>query len=167
MSDVSKILIYLIYSHSIGYHRLWSHRSYIAALPLQIFLLAGGTSAVQGSCYWWSRSHRSHHRNTDTDLDPYNANRGLLYTHIGWMIFKSNVPAGSSDVSDLKKDRLLQWQHRQYLPLLLIFGYVLPAVVPGLLFGDWWGGVCFSSALRLAVAHHVSRFSCFPSGIAC
>ncbi|KAF9475742.1 delta 9-fatty acid desaturase protein [Pholiota conissans] len=137
-----------------GYHRLWSHRSYNASLPLQFFLLAGGTSAVQGSCYWWARAHRSHHRHTDTDLDPYNANRGLLWTHIGWMIFKSELRSGPADVSDLRQDRLLQWQQKHYFLLLVIFGYVLPAVIPGLLFDDWLGGVYFSGALRLTIAHH-------------
>ncbi|KAF9042977.1 delta 9-fatty acid desaturase protein [Panaeolus papilionaceus] len=137
-----------------GYHRLWSHRSYNASYPLQLFLLAGGTSAVQGSCYWWARAHRSHHRHTDTDLDPYNANRGLLWTHIGWMIFKSEFHSGPSDVSDLKKDPLIQWQHHNYLWLVFVFGYIVPTLVPTLLFNDWLGGFCISGALRLTIAHH-------------
>ncbi|KDR79185.1 hypothetical protein GALMADRAFT_63433 [Galerina marginata CBS 339.88] len=142
------------HSNEIGYHRLWSHRSYNASLALQLFLLAGGTSAVQGSCYWWARAHRAHHRHTDTDLDPYNANRGLLWTHIGWMIFKSALRSGPSDTTDLRKDPLLQWQHNYYFPLLVIFGYLLPTAIPGLLFDDWLGGLCFSGALRLTIAHH-------------
>ncbi|KAF9562088.1 delta 9-fatty acid desaturase protein [Agrocybe pediades] len=137
-----------------GYHRLWSHRSYNASFPLQLFLLSGGTSAVQGSCFWWARAHRSHHRHTDTDLDPYNANRGLLWTHIGWMIFKSSLRSGPSDFSDLKKDPLLQFQHRHYFPLALFFGYLLPTLIPGIFFSDWLGGLCFSGALRLTIAHH-------------
>lgn len=143
----------------LGYHRLWSHRSYKASTPLQIFLLAGGTSAVQGSCYWWARAHRSHHRYTDTDLDPYNANRGLLWTHVGWMIFKSSIRSGPSDISDLRHDPVIKWQHRHYFPLVVLFGYLLPSAIPGLIFDDWWGGICFSGALRLTVAHHVSLLS--------
>ena len=61
-----------------GYHRLWAHRSYNAIVPLQIFLAFAGAGAAQGSIRWWSRGHRSHHRYTDTDLDPYNAQRGEL-----------------------------------------------------------------------------------------
>ncbi len=139
----------------IGYHRLWSHRAYNASFPLQLFLLAGGTSAVQGSCYWWARAHRSHHRHTDTDLDPYNSSRGFLWSHIGWMIFKSKFHPGPSDVSDLRRDQLIQWQHRHYLVLLVIFGLVLPIAVAGFLFDDWMGGICFAGALRLTIAHHV------------
>ncbi|KAK0475911.1 delta 9-fatty acid desaturase protein [Armillaria novae-zelandiae] len=137
-----------------GYHRLWSHRSYNASIPLQLFLLAGGTSAVQGSCYWWSRSHRSHHRYTDTELDPYDSNRGLLWTHLGWMLFVTDLHSGKADVSDLRNDPLLQFQHRHYLYLLLIFGFVIPTIIPGLMWGDWIGGFCIAACLRLVVAHH-------------
>ncbi|KAF8066763.1 delta 9-fatty acid desaturase protein [Lyophyllum atratum] len=137
-----------------GYHRLWSHRSYNASALLQMFLLCGGSSAVQGSCFWWARAHRSHHRHTDTDLDPYDANRGLFWTHIGWMIFKSERRSGQADISDLRKDKLIQWQHRWYFYLAPFFGYILPTIVPGLFWNDWLGGFCFSGALRLTIAHH-------------
>ncbi|KAF9074757.1 delta 9-fatty acid desaturase protein [Rhodocollybia butyracea] len=137
-----------------GYHRLWSHRAYTASLPLQWFLLLGGTAAVQGSCYWWASAHRSHHRHTDTDLDPYNSKRGLLWTHIGWMIFKTDLHKGSADISDFRKDPLIQFQHRYYFPLTLLFGFVIPTIVPGLLWGDWLGAICYSTSLRLVLAHH-------------
>ncbi|KII85414.1 hypothetical protein PLICRDRAFT_44716 [Plicaturopsis crispa FD-325 SS-3] len=150
-------LLYYLFSMlgiTAGYHRLWSHRAYNASLPLQLLLMAGGTSAVQGSCYWWARRHRSHHRHTDTDLDPYNAQRGLLWTHIGWMLFETDLKTGSADVSDLRKDALVQWQHRWYFTLLTVFGYILPAVIPGVLWGDWKGGFYFVGALRLTLCHH-------------
>jgi len=137
-----------------GYHRLWSHRSYNASFPLQVFLILGGTSSVQGSCYWWARGHRSHHRHTDTDLDPYDAKRGLLWTHLGWIIFKTTLRPGTADISDLKNDKLVQWNHRWYFHLAILFGYILPTAIPGLLWNDWMGGWCFSAALRLTVAHH-------------
>ncbi|KAJ7489365.1 delta 9-fatty acid desaturase protein [Mycena latifolia] len=137
----------------IGFHRLWSHRSYNASFPLQIFLILGGTSSVQGSCYWWARGHRSHHRWTDTDKDPYDSSRGLAWTHIGWIIFKSKLRPGLVDASDLRKDPLVQWTHRHYFPLAALFGYALPALIPAL-WNDAWGGFCFSAALRLTVAHH-------------
>ncbi|KAE9402575.1 delta 9-fatty acid desaturase protein [Gymnopus androsaceus JB14] len=137
-----------------GYHRLWSHRAYTASLPLQWFLIFGGTSAVQGSCYWWARAHRSHHRYTDTSKDPYNAHYGLFWAHIGWMLFKTELHTGTADISDLRKDSLIQFQHHQYFVLAMLFGLGLPSVIPGLLWGDWWGGFCFAATLRLTVAHH-------------
>lgn len=78
---------------------------------------------------------------------------------MGWMIFKSSIRSGASDISDLRYDPVIQWQHRHYFPLVVLFGYLLPSAIPGLVFDDWWGGICFSGALRLTVAHHVSLFS--------
>ncbi len=59
-------------------------------LALKILLAAGGAAAVEGSARWWSREHRAHHRYTDTDKDPYPVRKGLLYSHLGWMVFKQN-----------------------------------------------------------------------------
>ncbi|KAF7324722.1 Acyl-CoA desaturase [Mycena kentingensis (nom. inval.)] len=151
-----------------GFHRLWSHRSYDASMPLQIFLILGGTSAVQGSAYWWAKGHRAHHRwqvstrprsrfsediRTDTDKDPYDSLRGLLWTHVGWILFKSKLKAGPADISDLARDPLIQFTHRNYFLLAGLFGYVVPAVIP-MLWGDPRGGMCYAAALRLTVAHH-------------
>ncbi|KAJ7182712.1 delta 9-fatty acid desaturase protein [Mycena crocata] len=139
------------------FHRLWSHRSYNACFPLQVFLILGGTSSVQGSCYWWARGHRSHHRWTDTEKDPYDSSRGLLWTHVGWIIFKSKLRSGPVDSSDLGKDPLIQWTHYHYFPLAAFFGYALPALIPALWHDPWTlnqGGFCFSAAMRLTIAHH-------------
>ncbi|KAK0194097.1 delta 9-fatty acid desaturase protein [Armillaria mellea] len=137
-----------------GYHRLWSHRSYNASIPLQLFLLAAGTSAAQGSALFWSRSHRSHHRYTDTDKDPYNANRGFWWNHLGWMVFITDLHSGPADASDLKKDKLLQLQHSWYFTLLPIWAIIVPTVIPGYFWGDWIGGFCFATMLRMTFAHH-------------
>ncbi|KAG6331140.1 hypothetical protein ID866_7948 [Astraeus odoratus] len=119
-----------------------------------VFLILAGASAVQGSCYWWARRHRSHHRYTDTDLDPYNSERGLLWTHIGWVVFDSKLRPGPTDITDLKNDPLVQWQHRWYFYILAVFGYILPMCIPGLLWNDWLGGFYFVGALRMTAAHH-------------
>lgn len=141
---------------STGYHRLWSHRSYNASRILQYLLIVMGASAVQGSVYWWARGHRSHHRYTDTPLDPYNAKRGFLYSHIGWMLIKPTVRPGHADISDLQKNDIVQWQHRHYFALIAAVGYALPTVVAGLGWGDWWGGWFYAAMMRITLAHHVS-----------
>jgi stearoyl-CoA desaturase (delta-9 desaturase) len=69
-----------------GYHRLWAHKSYNARRPLEFFLALTGGGAVEGSIRWWSRDHRAHHRYTDTSKDPYSVRKGLLYSHLGWMV---------------------------------------------------------------------------------
>ncbi len=114
-----------------------------------------GASAVEGSAYWWARGHRSHHRYTDTPLDPHSARRGLLYSHVGWILIKPSVKPGPADISDLQKSGLLQWQHRWYYVIMPIVGYALPAIVAGMGWGDWWGGFYYAGMWRITFVQHV------------
>jgi len=137
-----------------GYHRLWAHRAYNASKPLQYMLACMGTSAVQGSIHWWARGHRAHHRYTDTDLDPYGAHNGLLWSHLGWMIVKPRRKPGVADISDLRRNSVIKFQHRFYIPLILGFGFILPTIVGGLGWGDWRGAFFYAGICRLVFVHH-------------
>jgi stearoyl-CoA desaturase (delta-9 desaturase) len=155
-------------SHSLsgitaGYHRLWAHRSYNASKPFQYLLALAGAGAVQGSIKWWSRGHRAHHRYTDTDLDPYNAHKGFWYAHVGWMLVKPRRKPGVADISDLSKNEIVRWQHKYYVYLLLLMGFIVPTVVAGLGWGDWKGGYFYAAAARLLFVHHVSAVSALPA----
>ncbi|KAM3504248.1 hypothetical protein MY10362_003682 [Beauveria mimosiformis] len=132
-----------------GYHRLWAHSCYKASLPLNIYLAACGLGAAQGSILWWSRAHRAHHRYTDTDKDPYSVQKGFWYSHIGWMVLKQNPKRiGRADVTDLDEDPVVVWQHRHYIPGVLVMALALPTVVCGLGWGDWRGGLVYAGVLR-------------------
>lgn len=96
-------VLFLFLGITAGYHRLWAHRSYNASKLLQYALAVLGAGAVEGSIRWWARGHRAHHRYTDTDLDPYNAHKGLLWSHTGWMLLKPRQKPSVADVSDLSK----------------------------------------------------------------
>jgi stearoyl-CoA desaturase (delta-9 desaturase) len=138
-----------------GYHRLWAHRSYNASKPLQYILALAGAGAVEGSIKWWSRGHRAHHRYTDTDLDPYNAHKGFWYAHIGWMLIKPRRKPGVADISDLSKNEVVRWQHKYYIYLILLMGFIVPTAVAGFGWGDWKGGYFYAGAARLLFVHHV------------
>lgn len=133
-----------------GYHRLWAHSSYKASLPLKIFLAAGGSAAVEGSARWWASLHRSHHRYTDTDKDPYSVRKGLLYSHIGWMVMKQNPRRiGRTDITDLNEDPVVVWQHRNYLKCVVTMALIVPTLVCGLGWGDYAGGFIYGGILRI------------------
>jgi stearoyl-CoA desaturase (delta-9 desaturase) len=137
-----------------GYHRLFAHRSYSATLPLRVALALVGGGAGEGSIKWWSNGHRTHHRYTDTDKDPYNAKRGFMYSHMGWMIFLQNPKLkGRTDISDLIADPVVRIQHRHYLWVLLLMSFLFPTVVAGLGWGDWKGGFVYAGILRQFVVH--------------
>jgi stearoyl-CoA desaturase (delta-9 desaturase) len=136
-------------SNDVGYHRLWAHRSYEASLGLKIWLAAFGGGAIEDSIRTWSRDHRAHHRYTDTVKDPYSVRKGLLYAHIGWLVLKQNPKhLGRADVSDLDKDPIVIWQHKYYIPVALVMGFILPCCVAGLGWDDWKGGFVYAGVLR-------------------
>lgn len=140
-----------------GYHRLWAHKSYSAHPIVQVALMLAGSAAVQGSCLWWAKGHRSHHRHVDTDKDPYAATKGFWYAHVGWMLVKTDPKRiGRVEVEDLKRDKLVVWQHKYYLLLAPLMALVIPAAVAGLGWGDWAGGYYFAGALRLFAVHHAT-----------
>ncbi|KAF1982771.1 stearoyl-CoA desaturase [Aulographum hederae CBS 113979] len=133
-----------------GYHRLWAHRSYSASVPLELFLAFCGAGAVEGSIRWWSRDHRAHHRYTDTDKDPYSVRKGLLYSHLGWMIMKQNPKrVGRTDISDLNENWVVVAQHKHYLKALIFAGIIFPTIVAGLCWGDFMGGFVYAGILRI------------------
>ncbi|KIY44080.1 hypothetical protein FISHEDRAFT_52032 [Fistulina hepatica ATCC 64428] len=137
-----------------GYHRLWSHRSYNGVLPLRIFYALGGAAAAEGSIRWWSRGHRAHHRYTDTELDPYNALRGFFYSHVGWMLFRPRRKPGFADISDLNKDPIVRWQHRNYVYVMTFMAFILPTVIAWYGWNDARGGFFYPGVLRLVIVHH-------------
>lgn len=138
-----------------GYHRLFSHRAYSAHPALQWFMAFAGASAFEGSIKWWARNHRIHHRYIDTDKDPYNANRGFWFTHIGWMIMKQDYEIlGRVDMSDLNTNKIVRFQHDNYLPMALFSGVVLPTLICGLGWGDWVGGYFYAAVLKMVIIHH-------------
>lgn len=137
-----------------GYHRLFAHRAYSAGLPLRIFLICAGSGAGQGSVKWWSNGHRTHHRFTDTEKDPYDAKKGFFFSHMGWILFVHNPRLkGRTDISDLVADPLIRFQHKHYIAFLAVFGYVFPALVAKFLWNDFAGGFLYAGVLRMLFVH--------------
>jgi stearoyl-CoA desaturase (delta-9 desaturase) len=119
---------------TLGYHRLFSHASFKATWPVRLFVLYFGGAAFEQSALRWSALHRQHHRHTDTDLDPYNINRGFFYAHVGWIMLR--IPHFTyANVRDLARDRIVLHQHQHYR----VWSYVSGVAAP-LLIGAWIGG---------------------------
>lgn len=135
-----------------GYHRLFSHQSYQTTAPVRAFYLIFGAAACQNSALKWSSDHRYHHLYVDQDRDPYNIGRGFFWAHIGWIFFKRSA-YDFSNVQDLKKDPLVVWQNRYYVPLAIGVGGVLPLLF-GWAVGDWWGGFLLIGVARTVLVHH-------------
>jgi stearoyl-CoA desaturase (Delta-9 desaturase) len=143
-----------------GYHRLWSHRAYEAHWLVRLFFAIGGTYAVQNTILHWCSDHRIHHSHVDNnDKDPYSAKRGFWYSHMGWMIrdYNLNPNKNYENCKDLKKDPIVMFQHKHYLPLVLGLNFGAPILL-GLWHGDLIGMMLLAGVARLFISHHFTFF---------
>jgi stearoyl-CoA desaturase (delta-9 desaturase) len=143
-------------SITVGYHRLYSHRTYRANPIVEWVLLFFGTLATQGSVLRWANDHRLHHGHVDTEADPYDTHKGFWHSHILWM-FKAAEQLQDRLIGDLRKNRLLVFQDRHYVGLVVLTNVVVTGFV-GLVTGDWFGAVVFGYLLRTFLVHHSTWF---------
>jgi stearoyl-CoA desaturase (Delta-9 desaturase) len=122
-------------SITLGYHRLFSHRAFQAHWSVRFFTLLFGAAAFENSALMWSSEHRCHHKHVDHDEDPYDISKGFFWAHIGWLLFKIEPEPPFDNVPDLKKDRLVMWQHKYVHLIAVLMSFVMPPVV-----GWFWNG---------------------------
>jgi stearoyl-CoA desaturase (delta-9 desaturase) len=145
-------------SITMGYHRLFAHRSYRAHWLIRYPLLVLGTSTFQGPILQWASDHRLHHKYTDTDRDPYNITKGFNYAHWGWLFHKNAARNKLVDVEDLQADPVIMFQFKYYAPLALFLGYGLPCLVAGYFWGDYRGGFLIGGVLCKTLLQHCTFF---------
>uniref|UniRef100_A0A1L8D6L2 Desaturase-14 n=1 Tax=Plutella xylostella TaxID=51655 RepID=A0A1L8D6L2_PLUXY len=123
-----------------GAHRLWSHRTYKAKMPLQIILMILNTIAFQNTAYTWIRDHRLHHKYSDTDADPHNATRGFFFSHVGWLLVRKHEDVKKYgkliDMSDIENNPVLRFQKKYALPWCGMVCFVLPTLIPMYCWGE-------------------------------
>ena len=146
---------------SVGGHRYWSHRTFKARLPLQIILAILQTMTVNGSILSYSRDHRNHHKWPATHADPKNPGRGFFFAHMGWWLLKKRpevIEYGKKvPTDDLTKDPIVYYQHKFYIPLVILLGFVFPTFTPVLLWKeDLITSFLVCACLRtVVVLHHL------------
>lgn len=143
-----------------GAHRLWAHRTYKAKFPLRIFLTIANSMAGQNSIYVWSRDHRTHHKCSETMGDPHNAKRGFFFAHMGWLMVRKHpevIRAGKTvDMTDLENDKLVMLQHNHYIASFLTCGFLLPTLLPHLLWGESLFAAFFMAVFRYVIVLHIT-----------
>ncbi len=143
-------------SITLGYHRLFAHKAFQAKMPIRLFTLCFGAAAFENSAIDWVSDHRRHHKHTDHDDDPYDASKGLFYSHIGWVLFKLRPHPPMDNVQDLEKDPLILWQHRYWYWIGAFFAFVLPTAI-GWLWGGWQtalGAFLIAGVFKVVAVQH-------------
>jgi stearoyl-CoA desaturase (delta-9 desaturase) len=154
---------------TVGFHRLFTHRSFATKPWLRGVFAAMGSMAIEGPVISWVADHRKHHAFADQPGDPHSphvdhgvgwrgALRGLVHAHMGWLFLHTQRGARKRYAPDLIADPVVSWVDRTFVfwaiggvaaafGLGWLIGGTLTAALTGLL----WGG-----AVRLLVLHHVT-----------
>lgn len=152
---------------TVGYHRLFTHRSFETFAWVKVIFAALGSMAVQGSVIKWVALHRRHHQYSDKPDDPHSPHQhghgllGLLlgawHAHIGWL-FSADPPNLDRYVPDLKKSWAVRLTDLLF-PGWAVLGLIIPAVLGGLLTMSWigvWTGLIWGGLVRIFLVHHVT-----------
>ena len=141
---ISFIMYYMFgcWGIAITYHRLISHKSFVAPHWFKIIGMIFGSLAGVGSTIQWTAVHRDHHRHTDTDKDPHNPAGGIK-RFLQMQFFTMLVPSSPRYVPDLLRDKTQQYFHTYYWfihlmyvtvlflidPFSIVYAYLFPCVV--------------------------------------
>lgn len=152
---------------TVGFHRLFTHRSFDTNPVVKFVLAAVGSMAVQASLFSWVAHHRIHHKHSDMPDDPHTPHhkgagllgwlRGFWHAHLGWA-FTPDADGLSNYVKDLNKSPSLRLASRLF-PAWVALGLLLPGVVGGLVSGTWGGallGLIWGGLVRILLVHHVT-----------
>ncbi len=160
---------YFVIAHgvTIGFHRLFTHRSFEARRPLKVVLAVLGSMSFQGSLIGWVADHRRHHRYADRTGDPHSPVvradeplsgwRGFMHAHVNWVFSNAHTPRDEF-APDLLADPDLVLIDKLFVPcciatLALPFGvgYALTGTLAGAL-----GALVFAGVLRVGLGHHLT-----------
>ncbi len=141
------------FSITAGYHRLFAHQTYESSALVRFFYLVFGAAALQNSAFKWSSDHRYHHRFVDKEGDPYSIQKGFFHAHMGWVFQQDPNDRSFENASDLAADKLVDWQHRYYLPIAITAGLGLPTLL-GWFFGRPYEGLLMGGLVRIVFVHH-------------
>jgi stearoyl-CoA desaturase (Delta-9 desaturase) len=152
---------------TVGFHRLFTHRSFETGAGMKIILGAVGSMAVQGPILQWVATHRMHHRHSDRDGDPHSPTgqgsgriarlRGFYHAHIGWFFAPAPVEMRGY-VPDLLADPVVR-RVSGLFGVWVILGLVIPMLVAAAFTGTWGGallGLLWGGVLRVLLVQHIT-----------
>lgn len=152
---------------TVGFHRLFTHKSFKPNRFTKNLLAVAGSMAVQGPLVRWVADHRKHHKFSDRDGDPHSPWKygttlralwkGFWHAHMMWL-FDSEQTVQRKYAPDLLKDKDLVRISKHFWAFVLI-SVLLPAVLGGLVTWSWQGALTaffWGSLVRIALLHHVT-----------
>jgi stearoyl-CoA desaturase (delta-9 desaturase) len=152
---------------TIGYHRLYTHRSFETNRTIRTILAICASMAAQGALIRWCATHRRHHQQADKHGDPHSPHvhgdtsfdflRGMWHAHMGWL-FHRDAPDTARSIPDLLADPMLVLVDRLYFPLVFL-GILIPGAFVGVVTHTWYGffsGMIWGGVMRICLLQHVT-----------
>lgn len=154
---------------TVGFHRLFTHRSFKTSAPVRAVLAVLGSAAIEGPVISWVADHRKHHAFSDREGDPHSphvdhgvgwrgALRGLAHAHVGWLFIHTQRGSRERYAPDLLADPVVAFVDRTFfiwtaagLAASFCLGYAIGGSLRAGLTGLLWGG-----AVRMLVLHHMT-----------
>jgi stearoyl-CoA desaturase (delta-9 desaturase) len=150
---------------TVGFHRLFTHRSFDTYRVVEFIFAVLGSMAVQGTMFKWVAVHRRHHQYSDTPDDPHTPHhhgrgilgvvRGAWHAHIGWF-FQRDPEDLDRYIPDLRRSPTLRITSALFVVWVLL-GQMIPAVLGGVITLSWagvWTGLIWGGLVRVFVVHH-------------
>jgi stearoyl-CoA desaturase (Delta-9 desaturase) len=165
---VGVFMIVVGHGVTVGFHRLFAHRSFEAKRPLRVALAFVGSLSFQGSLIGWVADHRRHHRVADRLGDPHSpiwsndgesltGLRGLWHAHAGWC-FTNAFTSREQYAPDLLADPDLVAIDRLFVPMCVAtlaipfgLGYLIAGTAAGAVTAALWAGV-----VRVGITHNLT-----------
>ncbi len=157
--------LFVMLGTTVGFHRLFTHRSFQTSRSIQFILGALGSMSFQGPLIQWVELHRMHHQFSDRNGDPHSPYphennilgvfKGFWHAHIGWAF--GPMPASNCCAVDLRKSAMIRLVDRLF-PFWAFLGVFIPALIgyfvlgwQGAITGFLWGGL-----IRIFLGHHIT-----------
>ncbi len=154
---------------TVGFHRLFTHRSFETSPALRGVLAVLGSAAIEGPVISWVADHRKHHAFTDEEGDPHSPHvdhgsglrgtlRGLVHAHLGWLFIHTQRGSRAKFAPDLMKDPVIRFVDRTFLVWVLL-GMALPFAIGWAIGGGVAAGLTallWGGAVRIFFVHHVT-----------
>ena len=154
---------------TVGFHRLFTHRSFKTSPALRAVFAVLGSAAIEGPVISWVADHRKHHAFSDREGDPHSphvdhgvglrgALRGLAHAHLGWLFIHTARGSRERYAPDLLADPVVSFVDRTFFAWAL-GGLAAAFALGGAIGGSWRAGLTgllWGGAVRMLLLHHVT-----------
>lgn len=154
---------------TIGYHRLFTHKSFDTGPRTKLALGVLGAMSLQGPIRSWVAFHRLHHQHSDHADDPHTPHardgdtighilQGWWKSHLGWMLVPVDPETYKNYVPDLDRDPVIRFIDRFYW-LWAALSLLIPGVIAGVVTQSFMGGllgVIWGGLVRVLMVQHIT-----------